>query len=174
MFEWYNMFKHRNRIVIYNAIGIIYCLIVPISFYLIRDLNNGFSILIWHIVSICIVDTSAYIFGSLIQGPKLLPSVSPKKTWSGSLCAVLLSIVFNLEFNRVFNSLSYDEAALWGFAVAVLSILSDLIESYIKRINGVKDSGNIIPGHGGLLDRIDGYLLSSPALLLLYHWKLWC
>lgn len=118
----------------------------------------------------CLCDTFAYIMGLAIGGPKLAPKISPKKTISGAiggvLWTVILLVVLFLIFNsiptitQVFTSLGIDwwQIAILGFVGAVACVFGDLFESYLKRKADVKDSGDILPGHGGVLDRIDGLI----------------
>jgi phosphatidate cytidylyltransferase len=120
------------------------------------------------IVSIWINDTMAYIVGSMI-GKTPLSKISPKKTWEGTIGGIILSVsaIGLVAFYGVFNS--------WPAAVAVMILagiasiagtFGDLLESKLKRMAGVKDSGNIMPGHGGFLDRFDSLLLAIPAVWL--------
>lgn len=111
-------------------------------------------------------DSCAYFFGRTIGGPKLAPAISPNKTWAGAFGAVIggVTLYFILNYLNDFGARGisdeqfYKGMALY-IAIPVISQIGDLFESYIKRRFGYKDSGNIIPGHGGLLDRMDGLLL---------------
>lgn len=123
-------------------------------------------------------DTFAYLTGNLIGGKKLFPSISPKKTISGAIggivwamigavCVYLIFGAFN-DFNAMFASL---DVKFWhfiivGFVSAILSIVGDLYESYLKRKANVKDSGDIFPGHGGFLDRFDSHLFSIIVIVV--------
>ena len=111
-------------------------------------------------------DTGAYCTGSLIGRHKLFPRVSPGKTWEGSIGGGLLSIVASLLLAHfVDTTLTYVEWAVFALIVVVIGTLGDLVESLFKRRLGVKDSGNILPGHGGMLDRFDSSLLAIPAVV---------
>lgn len=115
-------------------------------------------------------DIGAYFSGRLIGGPKLAPSVSPSKTWAGSIGGVVCAVIAAAFLYYLFARLPLSSPAL-GFVllIAVLSQIGDLFESSMKRRLGIKDSGQIVPGHGGALDRFDGYLTSLPvAALMLY------
>lgn len=135
-------------------------------------------------------DSGAYCVGSLLGRKipyKLFPSISPKKSWVGSVGGTLLAIgagVFislnNIEFaigDRLFRLYDHSLTLLqwmgFGLIVAVFGTWGDLVESQIKRQLGIKDSGNILPGHGGMLDRFDSCLLAIPASLV-YLYSLWC
>ncbi|QJT09165.1 phosphatidate cytidylyltransferase [Oceanidesulfovibrio marinus] len=121
-------------------------------------------------------DTAAYYAGSYIGGPKIWPSISPKKTWAGSLASVVGTALAALVAGMVFGKLLPGMAGLhWsllpvlGAALAIAAQLGDFFESAIKRTVGVKDAGNLLPGHGGLLDRIDGLLLAAPVYVILCY-----
>ena len=112
-------------------------------------------------------DTAAYFAGRFLGRHKLLPRVSPKKTWEGFLGGVAGSVAAALvvrafDFTHDLGTLGWAGAALLGLGAAVLGPLGDLSESMVKRATGVKDSGSLIPGHGGLLDRIDALLFVAP------------
>ena len=130
----------------------------------------GTSIPIIIIASIWINDTMAYIVGSLI-GRTPLSKVSPKKTWEGTIGGIILSVVIMFFFwNWLVFSISIPSLNLLvGFIALIASIagtFGDLLESKLKRMAGVKDSGSIMPGHGGFLDRFDSLLLAIPAVWL--------
>lgn len=124
----------------------------------------GFFILIW------MADTAAYVFGSLFGKHKLAPSISPGKTWEGFLCSCVITVglAIGLSYIPFFQSAGLE---LWQWIVIALltevfGLMGDLIESLFKRKAGVKDSGNIIPGHGGVLDRVDSILFATLPVWL--------
>lgn len=121
----------------------------------------GFMILLWT------SDTGAYLVGRSIGRTKLMPSVSPGKTWEGLLGGVALTLLMGWTLSRYWLELSPVQWMAASVAVAVTATLGDLLESAFKRARGVKDSGTILPGHGGILDRFDGFLLAAPAMNLL-------
>lgn len=100
-------------------------------------------------------DIGGYVFGRLVGGPRFWPSISPKKTWSGTLAGWLLAATIGTYFGIYFNY-------MWTVPVSIIVVfgaqLGDIAESWVKRRVGVKDSSGLIPGHGGLLDRLDGFL----------------
>lgn len=120
----------------------------------------GFMLMLWT------NDTGAYLVGRTIGRTKLLPAVSPKKTWEGFIGGVLLTVAVAYVLSRYQPMLSMFEWLSCGAIVAVTSTIGDLLESALKRARGVKDSGTILPGHGGLLDRFDGFLLAAPVLVI--------
>jgi len=140
------------------------------GFKVIKDFGHTIPILI--IASIWINDTMAYIVGSLI-GKTQLSKYSPKKTWEGTIGGILLSIC---AVGFLFTQLSKNDVVYpfvqqknWFIIPAIASVfgtIGDLLESKLKRMAGVKDSGNIMPGHGGFLDRFDSLLLATPAVWL--------
>lgn len=120
-----------------------------------RNLGAGFPMLAWIILCVAAADIGGYTFGRLFQGPKLLPRISPKKTWSGFLGGVGLSIVIAIAF-AVISGGNLANLVLFGTLIAVVSVAGDLLESSVKRKYGVKDASALLPGHGGFLDRLDG------------------
>ena len=107
-------------------------------------------------------DTGAYYAGSLIGGPKIWPSVSPKKTWAGSLGGLAASIAVSASFGAALGTAAWTDFALLGAALNIAAQTGDFFESALKRRQGVKDSGWVLPGHGGILDRIDSLLFTLP------------
>ena len=125
-----------------------------------------------------IADTAAYFAGRAFGRHKLAPSISPGKTWEGvygALLATAVYAVFLLRFAPDRMALSAAAVAAWIaglLALTALSIVGDLFESMLKRQRGVKDSGKLLPGHGGVLDRIDALLAAMPAAALIAQYAL--
>ena len=129
------------------------------------NILSGFSghlVTILLVVTIWINDTMAYIIGSMI-GKTPLTSWSPKKTWEGTIGGILLSVILIYFVANFFWGVNAELIVLL-LATAVFGTLGDLVESKIKRLAGVKDSGNFMPGHGGFLDRFDSILIAAPAV----------
>ena len=122
-------------------------------------------LLFYILIIIFISDVSAYCFGNLLGGPKLLPKISPNKTISGSFFGIIGSLI-TVYFLSIGESLL--ENLLIGLIISVFSQVGDLLESSYKRQTGFKDSGNVIPGHGGILDRMDGLIISLPIVLIIF------
>lgn len=132
-------------------------------------LPDGKSLLMLMFIMIWLNDTGAFCVGSLIGKHKFFPRISPKKSWEGFaggvVFAVASSFAFKFGFSQYFESVTIVELFGLGAVVALFATWGDLVESLIKRALGVKDSGSLLPGHGGILDRIDSLLLVVPASL---------
>ncbi len=121
--------------------------------------------------TVWIADSAAYFAGSVYGRHKLAPSISPGKTWEGVLGAWFAVTLYGLLLCWVKNLSLWWVVGLWG--ITVLSIIGDLFESLLKRQSGLKDSGSILPGHGGILDRIDGLLPTLPVAAFAFHLPLY-
>lgn len=136
------------------------------------------ALLLTMFVMIWLNDTGAFLVGSSMGRHKLFPSVSPKKSWEGAIGGVIFSIgaafVVKYCFPDYFDSVTIVQLCVMGLIVGIISIWGDLVESMIKRTLHVKDSGNLIPGHGGILDRIDSLLLVAPAVAVYFFIIFWC
>jgi phosphatidate cytidylyltransferase len=127
----------------------------------------GFAWLLWLLIVVGTTDTAAYFTGRTLGGPRLAPAISPGKTWSGLLGGVLGAVVASVATVWVIGSERLLQAAGLGALLSLISQLGDLVESALKRSAGIKDSGSLIPGHGGVLDRLDGLLFAAPALAVI-------
>ena len=165
--EWLKMTKKIE----YKTIGILFLLFSFYTVYFFRekDLSDFLLILI-----ICITtDIGGYIFGKIFKGPRLI-KLSPNKTYAGMIGSFLLSIVASYIFAIKYNSTFLQNQNLFEgvyfifliFLISSVSQIGDLIISYFKRLSKIKDTGNIFPGHGGLLDRIDGMIFAFPFIFL--------
>lgn len=115
-------------------------------------------------------DTGAYLVGSMIGKTPLFPSVSPNKTWEGSIGGVVTTLIFGGLLGLFFTEIALQHWIVLAVIVAIFGSLGDLVESMLKRSVGVKDSGNLLPGHGGVLDRFDAFIFVVPfaAAYILY------
>jgi phosphatidate cytidylyltransferase len=140
----------------WTATGFFYAAAAEIAAVLVRlDSNNGFVVLVFVLLVVWVTDIGGYFAGRGIGGPKLWPRVSPKKTWAGAIGGFVASLVVAVGFAAL--GLGKTSALLLLAALfSIVSQLGDLFESAVKRRFGVKDSSQLIPGHGGLLDRLDG------------------
>lgn len=127
--------------------------------------DYGLAATLWVFASVWATDIGAYAFGRAIGGPKLMPAVSPNKTWAGLVggmfCAALVGVAVGLATEVGGPGRPWAGMALAGAVLAVVAQIGDLFESGVKRRVGAKDSSRLIPGHGGLLDRVDGLLTAS-------------
>ena len=147
------------------AAGTAYLGIAMLSIIWLR-LDTGGLVLLWIVAVVVATDVGAYFAGRGIGGPKLAPRVSPSKTWAGLLGGMICAAVAAWAVARIGSGAGSVFIAVAGAAFAVVAQVGDLAESSVKRHVGVKDSGNLIPGHGGILDRLDGFLAVAPAVAL--------
>ena len=165
-----------------KIVGIIFLLFSFYLAYLLRT-EQGYKIFLLVILISILTDIGGFIFGKIFKGPKLT-KISPKKTYSGVIGSFILSVVGSLIFIEYFvglktyiymNHLSFEPYGinlnlfilLFILISSLISQLGDLIISYFKRIAKIKDTGKILPGHGGLLDRIDGIIFTVPFIYLI-------
>jgi len=127
------------------------------------DGEYGFLAMVFLFAIVWATDIVAYFVGRAIGGPKLLPRVSPKKTWSGALGGTLAAVLMAMAVAQALASSGLLALALLAVLLSVFAQAGDLFESFLKRKFGAKDSSQLIPGHGGLMDRLDGFV--SAALL---------
>lgn len=132
--------------------------------------EDGWLIMLWALLVIIASDSAAYFGGSYFQGPKLAPAISPKKTVTGAVSGLMAGGLIGMVFSRLISSELNDwwMVLIVGLAVAVVGQIGDLLKSLVKRLMGVKDMGSVFPGHGGMLDRVDGLLAASGPLMILF------
>ena len=169
---WY-VWSPRTRIsdVAVTLMGPIYTGFMLSAIVLLRDAVPGFPGALLSVgvcASLWVSDSFAYIVGSRIGKHKMVPKISPKKSWEGFVGGILGSVlIWLILWATHFYKLSLPYALLCGVVVSILGVIGDLIESRIKRGVGVKDSGNLIPGHGGMLDRSDSLIFGCITAQLL-------
>ena len=159
-YEWNKMIKEKT----YLLLGIFFLIFSFYSAYLLRSNNvNDAKIFIFVILISVSTDIGGYIFGNLFKGPKLT-KISPKKTYSGVLGSYFLSIIFSIYYTDYYELYYWSDTELFIIIllISTISQLGDLIVSYFKRKSKIKNTGKILPGHGGLLDRIDGIVFAVP------------
>lgn len=151
---------------------LILLLIIYIGYFNIKIfitfLNNNFSelLLLYLIITTCIfTDIGGYIFGKTFRGKKLT-KISPNKTYSGLIGSFILSIIVTIIFFKEYADL--ERIILISFIISIISQIGDLFISYLKRKAKVKDTGKILPGHGGILDRLDGLIFALPLGFLIF------
>ena len=173
-YEWYMMSKNKS----YHYIGYLFLIF---SFYTVYSIRNDFGddgenlVFFLFIFLICIsTDIGGYIFGKIFKGPKLI-KISPNKTYSGMLGGYIFSfiIIFLLfEYSELLfntNTKWLPKVYLHIVIISTVSQIGDIIISYFKRLSKIKDTGKIIPGHGGILDRIDGMIFAFPFAYIVYY-----
>ena len=172
-YEWQAMTK-KNK---FSLIGYIFFMF---SFYSVYELRNNFSGEYFYILLVTIIcvgtDIGGYLFGKTFKGPKLT-KISPNKTYSGMFGGFFLSLIFayiyinnsNFIQTKIETSIEFFVIILF---ISTISQLGDIIISYFKRLSKIKNTGKIIPGHGGLLDRIDGMIFAFPFSYLIFNLEL--
>ena len=167
LYEWTSMKKNK----LLNFSGLFFLLFTFFLAYRLRyEFNDNYTFFLITILVCVFTDIGGYIFGKVFKGPKLT-KISPNKTYSGMIGSFLLSILtlqillslkfFDIEINLSINS------TLFIFLISLSSQIGDICISYFKRKSKIKDTGKLIPGHGGLLDRIDGIIFAIPTAYFL-------
>ena len=173
-YEWFKMSKND----IIKFFGIIYLITILYLAYLLRKIF-GVNIFIF-VIFICILtDIGGYVFGNFFKGPKLT-KISPNKTYAGMIGSFILPILTGYiyinfqDFLKVFDISNLQKEKLIFFLIiffiSATSQIGDLIISYFKRLAKIKNTGKILPGHGGLLDRVDGIIFAIPVSFLLFSY----
>ena len=168
IYEWHMMTKNF----LYKIFGLLFLILSFYTIYKIRnDFSNDYDYFLL-IILVCVsTDIGGYIFGNIFKGPKLT-KISPKKTYSGMIGGYLLSIMFiNFFLNDYFNITKIEltiDTFILIILISTVSQIGDLIVSYFKRLSNIKDTGKIIPGHGGILDRIDGMIFAFPFSYIIF------
>ena len=165
LYEWHMMSKKKN----YNIFGIIFLFFSFYCAYFIRnDLDKHSLFIFLFVILICISsDIGGYIFGKIFKGPKLT-KISPKKTYAGVIGGYFLSIIFSnilINYSEIFTDRPFifgRDEFIFVLIISTVSQVGDIIVSYFKRQSKIKDTGKLIPGHGGILDRIDGMIFAFP------------
>lgn len=166
--EWDRLTINEN--IVWRLAGLVYVAVPCACLVWLRSEPEGGVLVLTILFIVWATDIGAYFAGRMIGGPKLAPAISPNKTWAGlggGVVAAAIITAIATSFAPFPTRVS--DGLLIGGALAVLGQAGDLFESWLKRRAGVKDSGNLIPGHGGLLDRVDGLILTVPV----FTWMLW-
>ena len=163
----------RRGGMLWSSLGILYILIPSLVMIALRGYGSGFetrgfSLLMFIIVCVIAADVGAYFGGSYFKGKKLAPTLSPNKTWSGAISGFVFALIIGaIAASIVGLSPLY---GVWLAApIVILSVLGDLLESALKRKLNVKDSGGVLPGHGGLLDRLDSLMMAVVGAAIFVH-----
>lgn len=147
------------------AMGALYIGVPVVALTWLREVG-GMHTLLWLMVIVWATDIGAYAAGRSIGGPKLAPQISPNKTWAGLIGGVCSAVIVGDIIVWVIDGPDLAILGLFAGILAVVSQIGDLFESSVKRRFKVKDSSNIIPGHGGVLDRVDGLIAAAPLVAL--------
>jgi phosphatidate cytidylyltransferase len=147
--------------------GLAYCSGLLSCYLLLANLDQGRVLILYGVTSVVAADTGAYFAGNLAGRHRLAPTLSPGKTWEG----VIGGLIFTAPIGGLFAFLFLPDTPILvgaglSLALGAVSVVGDLMESTLKRAVGAKDSGTLLPGHGGLLDRLDGIIAAAPLLLL--------
>jgi phosphatidate cytidylyltransferase len=168
IYEWNNMNTLPIAHPTLHKCGYLYIIVPPIFWVvLLYFIPGSKSHLLLLFIIVWSTDVFAYFGGRLIKGPKLAPTISPKKTWSGAIVGSIMAISISYVYIYLLqHSVSFLNI-LFSSVIAIFSIIGDLLESKVKRILKIKDSGRVIPGHGGICDRMDSFLMATYAYALL-------
>ena len=156
-----NLLFFKNYI---NRLSFLISNLIILSFFSLINIliqPSGLNFFLYLVILISTMDVFAYIGGKIFGSQKIAPTISKGKTIEGTLIGLSMTVVVSLITKHLAN-FNFSQALISGILIAFLAFWGDLLESYLKRNLGVKDSGNLIPGHGGLLDRFDGYFLILP------------
>lgn len=157
-----------RRLRLWSPFGLLYAAALALPALILRgEPGVGLVALIWLFAVVWSTDVAAYFCGRLLRGPKLWPRVSPNKTWSGAIGGAVFGMLAGMLTLYLGGISSALLAAPAAFLASVVSQAGDLFESSMKRRFGVKDSSALIPGHGGLMDRLDGFITAAAFALLL-------
>jgi phosphatidate cytidylyltransferase len=171
----YELFRNKSS-AIFNLgttllgvfyIGLFSGAMIEIREYFPGDYQEGGFLMISMLAAIWVCDSAAFFAGSALGKHKLFPRVSPKKSWEGAIAGFIAAVIAMIVLKiLLLHNLSVADAAVIGLVVGTIGQIGDLTESLLKRDAGVKDSSNIIPGHGGIFDRFDSLFLTSPVVYL--------
>lgn len=157
---------------VWLAAGVAYTgLLVSAPLYLREDAGYGFIVMIMLFAIVWATDIVGYFVGRAVGGPKLAPVISPKKTWSGAIAGAVAAIAGAMAVASVFGLQPALPLAILALLLSACSQAGDLLESKIKRMFDAKDAGSLIPGHGGLMDRLDGFWAAAVAAALIGAWR---
>lgn len=154
---------------LWSAAGVLYIGLPAIAMVWLRaEPEFGRATMFWLLGVVWAMDTGGFLVGRAVGGPRLAPAISPNKTWAGLFGGLFFASMGALVVGTWIELRSFWLFITISAALALVTQAGDLVESKIKRHFGVKDSGSLIPGHGGMFDRLDGLLVAAPALALLY------
>lgn len=153
---------------IWTVMGIIFIALPSLAFSELRMLAPfGLETVVWLLCIVWATDSAAYLAGSAFGGPKLAPMISPNKTWVGAVSGLAAGIIAGILLTQLTGFVAREPYVLACAGVSLLTQCGDLAESFLKRTFGVKDASDLIPGHGGALDRLDGMIVATSGVAIL-------
>lgn len=153
---------------IWTVMGIVFIALPTLAFSELRMLTPfGLETVVWLLCIVWATDSAAYLAGSAFGGPKLAPLISPNKTWVGAVSGLAAGIIAGILLTQLTGFVARDPYVLACAGVSLLTQCGDLAESFLKRTFGVKDASDLIPGHGGALDRLDGMIVATSGVAIL-------
>ena len=157
----------RNLILSYGAFVVIAVTMLPF----VVSLDQGIQLLAFVLLVVFATDTGAYFVGRAFGKRKMAPRISPGKTWEGFVGGIAAALIASWALSNLLSlDYTFTRILIMGVSIAVIGVVGDLGESWIKRLSGVKDSGGIIPGHGGIMDRLDAL---APNFVFVYFIERW-
>lgn len=157
--------RARNEPGIWVALGVFYIAIPCLAFVWLRNIEpDGLLTAVWLLCVVWATDSVAYVAGSAFGGPKLAPMISPNKTWAGAVAGLAAGALASLLLAQLIGVVAVVPFIAAGLVLSVLTQCGDLAESSLKRTFGVKNASDLIPGHGGALDRLDGLIFATLGL----------
>ena len=166
-----NLYYHKTY---HDLITFSFSNLIIISFFSLIEIllmSNGLNLFLYLVLLISSMDVFAYLGGKLLGNIKIIPKISNGKTVEGTFVGLISTVAISFIIKDLIN-LDTLSSLLLGFVIGILSFLGDMFESLVKRKTGIKDSGKLIPGHGGLMDRFDGYILVLPFFYILSYFIL--
>lgn len=153
------------------SLGIVYVAVPLLAFQWLRGLDDGRSLIVWLLLVVWATDIGAFAVGRTVGGPKLWPAVSPNKTWAGSLGGLAAAGLASFAYVAAIGTGQFALGVLLAVAASIAAQLGDFFESFVKRRFHRKDTSGLIPGHGGLLDRVDGLVGGTLAVALIIAFR---
>lgn len=146
------------------GLGIVYVALPVVAFQWLRGLDSGQMLIIWLILVVWATDIGAFAVGRTLRGPKLWPQISPNKTWAGGIGGVVVASLVGLAFALATDNRHPTLLTVFSAVTSLAAQVGDFFESFVKRRFRRKDTSSLIPGHGGLLDRVDGLIGGTLAV----------
>ena len=147
-------------------LGVLVLVPTAIALIYLRDMSQGYWLVMAIVLLVASADVGAYFAGRAFGKHKLAPAVSPGKSWEGVLGGIIAAVITMNFLLWFLGEPNFVMATLLAIPTALISVVGDLFESMLKRHRGIKDSGKLLPGHGGILDRIDGLVAAAPMFAL--------